>query len=671
MIKKPLAIFMALVLVLFTASGCDDGGGDGEDTQEDMLEDETGMDAEEEGDDAQQEDAAEDAADEEEAEEPDLPSPGDLCRCDEDCPAVDGQDGICVFGICMVKASAQCEERGSTLECPEHSRCWSLSGFDGSICWPDCDYYTGCAGACDEEGSCVWTQDTVGCDPFCSLYCPGNGTGRSPIGGPCERSADCADVGATCYPHYRSGENTGFTEGYCMIFQCPSPGAGCGTDGVCVANMGGAGVHVCMAACDGRCARIGYTCGSGGYCTPFCSGPEQCPEDYRCIDEICQAAGCDICSEEKPFGDCFDSGWCDEGVCSEEDYDCIGLDAMEPNNNKDSAKDLSEGLVEDLSICTSEDDWFRVAVPAGFIAQVTMTQNISVGDLDLIAYAEDSSLLGSRYMEFYPYSWRGYETGQETLAFYNQAGADDYYYVRVTGFRGESNYSLLVENVEWQDGETCTDLFTSSQCRDMSSLIFFPFPDPDDDFIGEYFAFDTVSNYRFLRREAVMLLRYAIAEVAALYPDTDPIGLIDMCQANAITPGYDVCDPRHPETTHDQGGNFDVAYYQTGPDNRARIVCGPGETNHDGYFCTSAAEDEHIVDLERQAYFQAAISRSPRLRVIGYDRVIGPLVSEEIDRLEGDGIITADEADDAKSKMTWGSGWPFHHHHVHISLQWL
>jgi hypothetical protein len=160
--------------------------------------------------------------------------------------------------------------------------------------------------------------------------------------------------------------------------------------------------------------------------------------------------------------------------------------------------------------------------------------------------------------------------------------------------------------------------------------------------------------------------------VYLLFPDTNPIGVIDLCQVDSITPGYDVCDPRHPETSHDQGGfGMDTAYFQTGPDNRARVVCGPGETNHDGYYCTSAAEAEHIVDLTRQAYFQAAIARSPRLRVIGYDRVIGPLVVEEIYRLRDDGIISDTEAENAENTMTWGSGWPSHHHHIHISCQWI
>ena len=53
---------------------------------------------------------------------------GGACQCDSDCAAVDGHAGICVYGVCMVKADATCSAGGSTAECPAGSVCWGIQG---------------------------------------------------------------------------------------------------------------------------------------------------------------------------------------------------------------------------------------------------------------------------------------------------------------------------------------------------------------------------------------------------------------------------------------------------------------------------------------------------------------------------------------------------------------
>ena len=95
--------------------------------------------------------------------------PGGACSCDSDCQTVEGQAGICVFGVCMTAASADCSAAGSTAECPAGSRCWGLSSTDGSICWPDCATYE-CAGTCDDDGSCA-PASGMDCDNTCGSYC--------------------------------------------------------------------------------------------------------------------------------------------------------------------------------------------------------------------------------------------------------------------------------------------------------------------------------------------------------------------------------------------------------------------------------------------------------------------------------------------------------------------
>jgi hypothetical protein len=93
----------------------------------------------------------------------------------------------------MTKASADCSAAGSQTECPTGSRCWNLTGHDGSLCWPDCAAHT-CAGACASDGSCEPTAQTD-CDPTCGEACSCTatscGTGNSCVNGEC-----VPDVGA-------------------------------------------------------------------------------------------------------------------------------------------------------------------------------------------------------------------------------------------------------------------------------------------------------------------------------------------------------------------------------------------------------------------------------------------------------------------------------------------
>jgi len=115
-------------------------------------------------------------------------SPGDACTCDADCPADSGHPGVCVYGVCMTVASGQCSSSGSTAECGTGSRCWGLNGQSGYICWPDCASYPSCAGSCDQDGSCVFDQNTS-CHVSCGTYCdcqPGDcPQGESCVSGSC------------------------------------------------------------------------------------------------------------------------------------------------------------------------------------------------------------------------------------------------------------------------------------------------------------------------------------------------------------------------------------------------------------------------------------------------------------------------------------------------------
>jgi hypothetical protein len=171
-----------------------------------------------------------------------------------------------------------------------------------------------------------------------------------------------------------------------------------------------------------------------------------------------------------------------------------------------------------------------------------------------------------------------------------------------------------------------------------------------------------------------MLVRDALAKTMRAFPGTKPLSLIDVCQIDGITPGYDVDHPRHPESTHDQGGNIDIAYFQTDGSNNAEIVCGDGSRHEDGY-CSSAAARRHIVDLERQAFFIAKLFSSERTRVVGVDKILAPQLLRTAEALRwlprgNPKRISAAELASFSDRMAYGEGWPYHHHHIHLSMQW-
>ena len=120
---------------------------------------------------------------------------------------------------------------------------------------------------------------------------------------------------------------------------------------------------------------------------------------------------------------------------------------------------------------------------------------------------------------------------------------------------------------------------------------------------------------------------------------------------------------RHPEGTHANGNDIDIAYYQTGEDNAGRAVC-----QNDNYFCTS---DPHILDVPRTAYFIARLFDGLHVRVIGVDTLVARMLRDATDELEDDDILSSDDADILNSNaIASGEGWPFHHHHMHFSWEW-
>ena len=118
--------------------------------------------------------------------------PGGTCTCDADCQDVDNHDGVCIYGVCMTKASANCSAGGSKTECPAGSQCWNLTGHQGSLCWPECATYT-CAGTCASDGTCEPNAQTD-CDPACGAACSCTATSCG-AGNKCVNGECVPDVG--------------------------------------------------------------------------------------------------------------------------------------------------------------------------------------------------------------------------------------------------------------------------------------------------------------------------------------------------------------------------------------------------------------------------------------------------------------------------------------------
>lgn len=598
---------------------------------------------------------------------------GQPCARDSDCePAGKGAClGDLPFGYCVIPGCAG-------TECPAGSTCIQVTS--------GADKYTYCMDSCTADDPC---RDGYTCDADVAICWYDGAKGLSPVGGGCQQDADCADKNAVCYPSVNGKEPTGFVNGYCVVFDCTEDscpaGAGC-------FKVGEDGSTACLPTCesDAQC-RQGYAC-SDGICFPACAAEADCPLQTQCYeydgDKVCVDDSL-LCGASNPAGFCPAGLYCIDATCQTFTFECTD-ETFEPNDTVTDAKaaplaDFKVVAKENMQVCTADKDWFTVEVPEGKTATFGAYFIHQLGDLDVCAY-EGSTLLGCRYdQDGYPGSWRGYDWNDEFLSVYSGKDTRTIAF-KVQGYKEAQNeYDLYGWLADWKDGAKCTDLFSVNECKGCladgqcvkgkfgANLVQFPFPDPDDPFVGAGYVLESSSGYRWLRREAVMLIRWAIAEVRKEFHGTEALGLIDMADISAITPGFDVGDPRHPESTHDEGGNIDVAYFRTDTAaqgyNAGGVICDAKGTSTDGYYCTNV--DSHVVDLPRTAYFLGKLAESDRFRVAGCDQKIAPLLLAELKAQREAGKITQAAYNKLSlGGLAYGSGWPFHHHHLHLSLNW-
>jgi hypothetical protein len=191
---------------------------------------------------------------------------------------------------------------------------------------------------------------------------------------------------------------------------------------------------------------------------------------------------------------------------------------------------------------------------------------------------------------------------------------------------------------------------------------------------------ETATNqYRsFARVDTMMLVKWAAAYVDCKAKgwgsgNHQPAGLGDMSEKDGAIPGTSIGSPGHPAGTHVNGFDMDIGYFQTtSPDNKLRPICEHKLDGKDQYHCV---KEPHLLDLWRSSLFLGAFLSSPRIRVIGVDGKVGPLVLAAMPRLCAAGYLPAAACTAAKTKLAFevtneGRGWyQFHHHHLHISLR--
>ncbi len=381
------------------------------------------------------------------------------------------------------------------------------------------------------------------------------------------------------------------------------------------------------------------------------------------------------------------------------------VDPNEPNDSTGAATALPASDMTGLGVCTASDHDLFVASPsaANKLYVFSVDSVLADGDLDLLL--RNSSGQAIAFSDIQPEMYNSEATvGPTNLQSFSLVGGPgpQPVYLDVYGWDGATNdYTLRSRQVTWKDGIDCVAAgFTRGDCRaqngaqNMDASQFLPFPvghDKDPFLPGATFTLSgleagmdfTPQMRQIGRRETIMIIRNAVHEVRAAFPGTGAYGLGDLGMPDGGTP------EGHPNNTHYQGANMDIAYFIDPAKARAwgnmtyrQICCDAADildwscvdtdTSSASYgTCKAGGENTHIVDLDRTAMLIAKIAASGRLRVIGVEAKVAPQIKTHMDMLVQQGKLTAAEATAGKNLMVTASddpSWVWHFNHMHASF---
>ena len=296
------------------------------------------------------------------------------CMNQTDCPEnqrCDGAQGICVDGRRPCTGMADCPGSqvcdtmlGLCVECLGNNDCVAPATCQAGVCVgpaaPDGGVgmdVSSAGGQCTMDSECgpptrvcESQQCVLGCNEFGGLSCDPNSevcdtnTGRCVVvAPPCTMDSECAPPQSVC------------EQGQC-VGGCAIPG------GIqCVGGM----------TCDmatGRCVMGGPICRDDTDCMP----PSTiCNLNTGACDPGCGTTGCtapQMCNTM--------TGYCETGeACTD--------DTLEQNDSAAAAATINAGTQPNLSLCPSDDDYYKLALTTGQSASVEITFLHGEGNLDL------------------------------------------------------------------------------------------------------------------------------------------------------------------------------------------------------------------------------------------------------------------------------------------------
>ena len=284
------------------------------------------------------------------------------CAADADCP--DGQ---------------VCAENASCVQCLSDGHCGRAQRCDSSTLscvfrdgWSDdCTAHDECPlGRFCAQGTCMPGELTVRCGAL----------GQCPEGKRCNRPLNVCEENLGC-----------FDDADCLETEVCNPGTGT-CELRCTEETE---IDVCQAreqCVNGRCVECveDADCGPGLVCNAVagrCAGANTCFSDRDCkAGTICNRATSTCTAPPPPCDsndDCLEDERCDlqRGLCV---IAACQPDLDEPNDTQAEATLLTAGRRANLTVCGTEEDWYRIVLQRGDRINVNVEADVLVaGGLDV------------------------------------------------------------------------------------------------------------------------------------------------------------------------------------------------------------------------------------------------------------------------------------------------